>query len=65
MTVSMRNRLKRSALSFTGAVLFCGGFLLSGSEFVGFPWGPLAGACCWVILGLFVLIMRGRYDGRM
>ena len=47
------------------ALLFFGGVLMGGSEFVGFPWGPLIGAGCWVALGLMVLALRGKYDVRM
>lgn len=53
-------KLKPLALSFFMAVLFSAAVLLSASDFVGFPWGPLAGACCWVILSLLVLILRGN-----
>ena len=51
----IENRFKAGILSGIMAVLFSGGILLGGSEFVGFPWGPLAGACCFVILGIIVL----------
>jgi len=62
MTESMQKKLKASALSIVFALLFSGGILLSGSDFVGFPWGPLAGAGCWVALGLMVFALRGQYD---
>jgi hypothetical protein len=39
-------------LSVLMALLFSGGILLGGAEFVGFPWGPLIGAACFGILGL-------------
>ncbi len=65
MIANTRKKLHASAISSVMAMLFCGGFLLSGSEFVGFPWGPLAGAVCWVVLGLLVLKMRGKYSVRM
>ena len=62
MTLSMRKKLAASAISCVMAMLFCGGLLLGGSEFVGFPWGPLAGAGCWVMLGLMSFIFKGKYD---
>ena len=62
MTGNMQKKLKASILSFILALLFAGGVLLSGSNFVGFPWGPLAGAGCWVALGLMVLALRCQYD---
>jgi hypothetical protein len=65
MTSSMQKRLKLSALSFVMAMLFSAGMLLGGSEFVGFPWGPLAGAVCWVILSLLVLKLGGNNNVRM
>ena len=48
-----------AAFSFLLAVLFSGGILLGGSEFVGFPWGPVAGVACWVALGLIVYAVEG------
>ena len=54
------HRLKLSALSFVMALLFSAGVLLSGSDFVGFPWGPLIGTGCWGVLGLLVLLLRNR-----
>ena len=65
MTGSMRKKLKASALRIVLALLFACGIILSGSDFVGFPWGPLAGAGCWVALGLLVLALRGQHDVQM
>lgn len=57
--------LKPLASRLVMALLFCGGILLGGAEFVGFPWGPLIGSTCWVVLGLMVLRLRGKYNDRM
>ena len=65
MTESMPKKLKASALSSLLVLLFSGGVLLSGSNFVGYPWGPLAGAGCWVALDLMVLALKGQYDVEM
>lgn len=65
MTESMQKKLKASTLSFLLVLLFSGGVLLSGSDFLGFPWGPLASAGCWLALGLMVLALRGQYDAQM
>ena len=65
MTENMRKHLKALALSIVLVLLFSGGVLLSGSNFMGFPWGPLAGAGCWVALGLVVLALKGQYDAQM
>lgn len=61
---SCYHKIKLSAISCVMALLFAGGVLLGGSEFVGFPWGPLAGAVCFVALLLMCNRIR-RYHGRM
>ena len=53
------HRVKSGAFAFLLASLFSGGILLGGSEFVGFPWGPVAGVACWVLLGLIVNKVEG------
>jgi hypothetical protein len=63
MTENMRKKLKASALSSSLALLFTGGVLLSVSNFMEFPWGPLAVAGCWGALGLIVSALKGQYDG--
>jgi hypothetical protein len=47
-----KHRLKVGAFSCLMAGLFSAGILLGGSEFVGFPWGPVVGAGCFVMFGL-------------
>ena len=65
MTENMRKKLKASVLSSSLALLSTGGVLLSGSNLLGFPWGPLAGAGCWAALGLMALALKGQYDVRI
>jgi len=62
MTENTRKNLRRSAFNGLMAMLFCGGLVLGGSEFTGFPWGPLLGAACWVALGLMATSGRVKDD---
>jgi len=52
------HKVKSGAFALLMAILFSGGILLGGSEFVGFPWGPVAGVACWVALGLIVYAVQ-------
>jgi hypothetical protein len=60
MIYSQKNRLKAGALSCWMASLFAGGILLGGSEFVGFPWGPVVGALCFVALAITAYFFRNK-----
>jgi len=51
MYAEFMHRLKTGAFSCLMAGLFSAGILLGGSEFVGFPWGPVIGVCCFVAFG--------------
>ena len=48
----LKHKVKAVAFACFMATLFTAGILLGGSEFVGFPWGPLIGAACLVVFGL-------------
>lgn len=61
--ISSGRKILQQFSNFLMALLFCSAVLLSGSEFVGFPWGPLAGAACWLVLGIMALILRGDVNG--
>ena len=62
MDYTTKNRLKTAAFSCWMAFLFMGGVAFGGSEFAfpGFPWGPVIGATCFVILGGTAYLFRNQ-----
>ena len=65
MTHSQKNRLKAGALSFAIALLLVCGFIFPSIDCLdtGFfgPWTK-AGVCCWLILGVIVIVFEDSID---
>jgi len=56
----LRQKIKKAIFVCFMSLLLAAGILLGGSEFVGFPWGPLAGAVCLVVFGLIGIRLERR-----